>query len=565
MRPTVVRAALGLVTLFASAGVPLAAQSNLTATVVGPTTVTLKWNAATGSNGYSIQRALGQGSFATLNSAKIPGTTYTDANAPAQSALRYRIRAAYPNRDYTYSGKVDVVTPASGGNTASAPPNSAAGAAAAGGTSQTSAAGQPAASGAAAGGAAAGAPSGGGAPAAGQASTTTAPAAGGKAAASTTAGGGAPAASGASATTALVPTATAAVPSSPTTGVVQLTPLRLAEATPVLTAGPTKLAVAPSAPAATPSTPAAPASPAPAPTPASGRYRVVANGFSVVHESFDDMLSRDGKYDEVYGGFAMFHFDRKTGDLLDRDLRRTKVLGDINNFPDRLRAGTASGSGGLRAGDSYPDAGHARYRGQDGAEPNSQTFPFKVWEGTLTNEADAAVILPTMWEQDNDGSPYDLWFQAEVASASQIWFDPSVQQAAKQTALGVIAPPGSITPNMTPTFGTGAVVASSFFAALGQPWVGALFAGSRDRPIGMVSSGVLPALPRRAIVLTREIIEQALSGSRVLPNPASLAPAEMWLLAYLDVPVGVIPVLLRDGPGQNLQATYVLYLQVERL
>jgi hypothetical protein len=131
------------------------------------------------------------------------------------------------------------------------------------------------------------------------------------------------------------------VPSSPTTGVAQLTPLRLAEATPVLTAGPTKLAVAPSAPITTPSTPAAPANPAPA-TPVSGRYRVVANGFSVVHESFDDVLSRDGKYDEVYGGFALFHFDRKTGDLLDRGLRRTKVLGDINNFPDRLRAGTAT-------------------------------------------------------------------------------------------------------------------------------------------------------------------------------------------------------------------------------
>lgn len=355
------------------------------------------------------------------------------------------------------------------------------------------------------------------------------------------------------------------MPSSPTTGVVQLTPLRLAEATPVLTAGPTKLAVAPSAPAATPSTPAAPASPAPTPTPVSGRYRVVANGFSVVHESFDDMLSRDGKYDEVYGGFAMFHFDRKTGDLLDRDLRRTKVLGDINNFPDRLRAGTASGMGGLKAGDSYPDAGHARYRGQDGSEPNSQTFPFKVWEGTLTDGADAAVILPTMWEQDNDGSPYDLWFQAEVASASQIWFDPTVQQAAKQTALGVVAPPGSVTPNMTPTFNAGAVAASGFFAALGQPWVGALFAGSRDRPIGMVSSGVVPALPRRAIVLTREIIENALNGSRVMPNPASLAPPDMWLLAYLDVPVGVIPVLLRDGPGAELQATYVMYLQVERM
>jgi hypothetical protein len=344
----------------------------------------------------------------------------------------------------------------------------------------------------------------------------------------------------------------AAIPSSPVLSAVPV--LRTA------TLAPVDVALAP-APAAGPA-PAPAAAPA---TPVSGRYRVVANGFSVVHESFDDFLSRDGKYDEVYGGFIMFHYDRQTGNLLDRDLRRTKVLGDVNNFPDRLRAGTASGTGGLRAGDSYPDAGHARFRGQDGAQPNDQTFPFKVWEGTLTDGRDAAIIMPSIWEQDNDASPYDLWHQSEVTSASQIWFDAAVQQAVKQTALGVIAPPGSITPNITPTFGAEAAAASGFFAAMGQPWVGALFAGSRDRPIGMSSSGVLPTLPRRAIVLTREIVEAALNGSRVLPNPAALAPPEMFLLAYLDVPVGVIPVLLRDGPGANLQATYVMYLQVERM
>jgi hypothetical protein len=347
----------------------------------------------------------------------------------------------------------------------------------------------------------------------------------------------------------------AAIPSSP-----------VLSAAPVLrsaTLAPVGVSLA-AAPTAAPATLAPAAAPPPA-TPVSGRYRVVANGFSVVHESFDDFLSRDGKYDEVYGGFIVFHYDRQTGNLLDRDLRRTKVLGDVNNFPDRLRAGTASGTGGLRAGDSYPDAGHARFRGQDGGQPNEQTFPFKVWEGTLTDGRDAAVIMPSIWEQDNDASPYDLWHQSEVTSASQIWFDAAVQKAVKQTALGVIAPPGSITPNITPTFGADAAAASGFFAAMGQPWVGALFAGSRDRPIGMSSSGVLPTLPRRAIVLTREIVEAALNGSRVLPNPAALAPPEMFLLAYLDVPVGVIPVLLRDGPGANLQATYVMYLQVERM
>jgi len=365
----------------------------------------------------------------------------------------------------------------------------------------------------------------------------------------------------------------AAIPSSPVLSAVPV--LRTA------TLAPVGVALAP-APAATlapaPATTLAPAPAAAEATPVSGRYRVVANGFSVIHESYDDFFSRDGKYDEVYGGFTVFHYDRKTGEVLDRDLRRTKVLGDVNNFPDRLRAGTGSGSGGLKAGDSYPDAGHARYRGQDGLPPNDQTFPFKVWEGTLTDGADAAIILPTIWEQDNDGSTYDAWNQSEVSSASQIWFDAAVQKALRQTSLGVISPPGSITPNTSPTFGEHAVGAIGFFAAIGQPWVASLIAGSRDRPLGMMPGpvtvvgappGAQPpigaALPRRAIVLTREIIEQSLNGSRILPDPSSLAAPDMWMLAYFDVPVGVVPVLLRDGPGSNLQANYVMYLQVERM
>jgi hypothetical protein len=486
---------------------PLAAQTNLTATPTAPTKVALSWTGAPGANGYSILRGIGTTPLEKINPGKVSGTTYTDLTAPAGTALRYRIRASYPNSPSTYSLRVSVTTPTAATGVASSPVASPV-------------------------------------PAAEIPSSPTTPQ------------------PGAPTTARLAPSSQAVLQQLP-----QGTPLRVAEAAPVpLTT--TALAPAAVAPAPAPT-------PIPA-TPVSGRYRVVANGFSVIHESYDDMLSRDGKYDEVYGGFTMLHFDRKTGDVLDRDLRRTKVLGDIQNFPDRLRAGTASGTGGLRAGDSYPDAGHARFRGQDGAAPNRQTFPFEVWEGTLTDGADAAIILPTMWEADNEGSTYDAWHQSEVSSASQIWFDGTVQQALKQTSLGVIAPPGAMTPNTTPVFSNESF-AAGFFAAMGQPWVASLIAGSRDRPIGMVPMGpgvvgpavagptIPPSLPRRAIVLTREIVEHALNGSRILPDPASLGPGFAWMLAYFDVPVGVIPVLLRDGPGQYLQANYVLYLQVERM
>jgi hypothetical protein len=377
-------------------------------------------------------------------------------------------------------------------------------------------------------------------------------------------------ASSGSASQPTVPANPAAVPSNPVAtpavGVPMVATLELAPVTlaPVTLAPVTMTAAAPA--------PQNLAPPAPAPAPVvSGRYRVVANGFSVIHESSDDILSRDGKYDEVYGAFMAFHFDRASGNLLDRDLRRTKVLGDIAGFPDRLRAGTGNGpdgSGGLRGGDSYPDAGHARSRS---APPNNQTFPFAIWEGTLTNGADAAVILPTMWEQDNSSASFDSWSQAETGSASQIWWDAAVQRSVQQSTFGVIAPPGSTTPWMGPTVSPdpatqgGQAVATAFLIGMGQPWVAALFLGSSDRPIGMIDDGVSPKMPRRAIVLTREIIELALNSPKVPMDPASGAEFP-WLPAYLDVPVGVIPVLLMDRePFNKLDAAYVLYLQVERM
>lgn len=49
---------------------------------------------------------------------------------------------------------------------------------------------------------------------------------------------------------------------------------------------------------------------APSAAQTTGQYRIIATGFRVLHETKDDILSRDGHGDEVYRGFAMFHFDR---------------------------------------------------------------------------------------------------------------------------------------------------------------------------------------------------------------------------------------------------------------
>ena len=307
-----------------------------------------------------------------------------------------------------------------------------------------------------------------------------------------------------------------------------------------------------------------------------GKYRVVANGFSVIQQGHSH-------HDDVYGGFIMLHFDRQTGQLKNQDARRTKILGDINGrvfgepavSPDRLRAGTASPTGGLKNGDSYPNAANARIRGPQGAAPNRETFPFEVWTGDLTNNSDAVIILPTLWSRDGKTEPFDGWQNAELAAASQIWWDPAVQEGLRGTSLGVIAPPGSATPNTNAEFNAFIkTLGGAFLAGVGAPWaLGFVFNPStfdpstKDRPIGLDPNA--RGVPRRAIVLTREMIEQALNRPKALLLPTMVVPYyPAWILPYLDVPVGVIPVLLSDyvpPPGEPLKWTYVMYLQVERM
>ena len=360
------------------------------------------------------------------------------------------------------------------------------------------------------------------------------------------------------------PTSPATVPSSP----VASAPVAQATLIPLSTAqlAPARLAPAAAAPAAAPSTPA------PA---VSGKYRVVANGFSVVQQGHSH-------HDDVYGGFIMLHFDRQNGQLKNQDARRTKILGDINGrvfgevnaSTNRLRAGTASATGGLKNGDSYPNASTARVRGQGGPPPNRETFPFEVWTGDLTNNSDAVIILPTLWSRDGKTEPFDAWQNAELTAASQIWWDPAVQEGLRATSLGVIAPPGSATPTSDRLL-TNAVnlLGAALVAGLGQPWAMGYFnlsafdPSTRDRPIGLNPS--IQGLPRRAIVLTREMIEGALNGPKPLLLPTMVVPNyPAWILPYLDVPVGVIPVILSDyvpPPGDPLRWTYVMYLQVERM
>ena len=305
------------------------------------------------------------------------------------------------------------------------------------------------------------------------------------------------------------------------------------------------------------------------PAAVSGRYRVVATGFRVLHETKDDVLSRDGRFDEVYGAFVMLHYNRSSSQILDRDLRRTKVIGDVWQHPGRLQGGTGSDAGGFRGGDVFPAV--ADPSKLYGATPTRETFPFLIWDGTLTDAQDAVIILPTIWEYDGNSDGYEKWFGNELAESSRIWSDVGIQAAVSGGDIGLTTPPASVETAFGPTFSASSVFEMVFTG----PGVITLWGvGSYDRPIG--SGKTLygaPVLPRRAIVVTRENIETALrkqvaalAGS-TLPSGvlAAMPPDAASALPNGGLPFGTIAVPLFDAPSDDLQGRYILYVQVERI
>src|SRR4051812_19463864 len=149
-----------------------------------------------------------------------------------------------------------------------------------------------------------------------------------------------------------------------------------------------------------------------------GRYRAVLNGFRCNRETVDDALEWDGKRDEVFVASSVYIKD-KNGNTLYKNLTRSSVLGDTNNQPGRVQAGTASDKGGIRTGDIFParfvtewlDSLHrfpkeiSEPGERDPAASLSRSYPpMLLWEGDLTRGENSVFIWPTIWEWDGSVS-----------------------------------------------------------------------------------------------------------------------------------------------------------------
>jgi hypothetical protein len=320
--------------------------------------------------------------------------------------------------------------------------------------------------------------------------------------------------------------------------------------------------------------------PAPPPTVLAGKYLVTVTGMRAYQASLDDFLSRDGMGDEVYAAAYVRRYDRATGTIADFNSLRTITYGDVNKFGmQRVQAGSRSGTGGIQDADMIPTGPLVVSRT---APAQSATFPWKLWEGTLTDGSDALIITPSIWEEDGGNSLYALWEQAQQALNISMFTTQSVQNQIAQKQFGVLVSGAAGMGGGTFAGAQLKVAADMVLMAFGPPVIN-LLASSNDRPIGLLANGANQAmLPVHAVVLTREIIEAALAAP-ALGYVANPVIALNTLIGYVlpggmaSYPAGVVApkpgtivLTFQDAgmPGLPLverPALYQMFIQVERV
>jgi hypothetical protein len=80
----------------------------------------------------------------------------------------------------------------------------------------------------------------------------------------------------------------------------------------------------------------------------------------------------------------------------------------------RIKAGTASPTGGIKSGDVVPAS--LDLTAPTGAL-QTLTFPVLIWEGTLA-DSDAVIVHPTLWEDDVNPVAHAIWTKAMIDAAA---------------------------------------------------------------------------------------------------------------------------------------------------
>lgn len=274
----------------------------------------------------------------------------------------------------------------------------------------------------------------------------------------------------------------------------------------------------------------------------SGVYRVVVTGFTVQHETYDDLLQLDGKRDEVYVSTEVAELDRAQHTIEPmQGVVVSRVFGDVGGMfggrdghNGRVQAGSASAAGGLRTGDSYPTSTPWALAGT----PSPDRLPMEVWRGTLTRGENAVLITPTLWEFDDPDlrEAYRNVNQAALQTATELSSSSSFEAFVAQA----LDPQAALVTQIAPL---GYKVVLGVMDAIGK---------MGDRPIGLrvnepgSKPGELTFKPR-TLLLNFDNVEHALGGSSI----GGKGP-------------GVVTLRFQEN-DTKLSGDYTLYLLIERV
>lgn len=197
-----------------------------------------------------------------------------------------------------------------------------------------------------------------------------------------------------------------------------------------------------------------------------GWYAYWLDGFQVQSATTDDMLNRDGWGDEVFLTIDVLETG-PTGKLISASDRVPELgnFGDVGRSENKIMAGTASNTGGLKNADQYL----------------GRPFPMRVWCGQLVEGQTGVAITSTIWEwNDTPGASFYDWMAFIKKHNTDL-------QSADVKKAG-----------------------ADMKSVLGNPGT---------RPIGMAANGTFTP---RAIVLIDELAENSLSRAW-LNQPAGTA------------------------------------------
>ncbi len=271
---------------------------------------------------------------------------------------------------------------------------------------------------------------------------------------------------------------------------------------------------------------------------ATENYRVTINGFTVNHATSENWLNSDGVSDEDYASAFVQIFDRASQRLLMAPaVVESAVHGDVSNWNGRVRAGSATASGGIQGGDAVPMNTNPAVA-PTGA-PSRTALPLVVFEGPLTAGKEVVVIRPVLWEWDGTRSAFDTWRSTFMQSAPDATFG-AIRSEIEDLSIRV-------------TLGGYLLTAHEGTQGVLNSWERDIGPGV-DRPIGLAPvrtryGGTKLMWQDRLVVLTKEKIDAALD-----------AP-------YTTGALGILSIQLKDVDASDIpySGDYTLYVRVERI